>query len=71
MFKNNPLFKTTKADGSMHGYGINNIMDTVKKYDGIIKYKMKLKNVMVCNVVIAKKSDGFNEKKEQDIVGNC
>lgn len=32
---------------------------------------MKLKNVMVCNVVIAKKSDGFNEKKEQDIMENC
>lgn len=71
VFKNNPLFKTTKADGSMHGYGINNIMDTVKKYDGIIKYKMKLKNVMVCNVVIAKKSDGNNEKKEQDIMEKC
>ena len=55
----------------MHGYGINNIMDTVKKYDGIIKYKMKLKNVMVCNVVIAKKSDGFNEKTEQDIMEKC
>ena len=67
VLKNNPSFKTTKEESSMHGYGVNNIMDTVKKYDGIIKYKMKLKNVMVCNVVIAKKSDEFNDKKEQDM----
>lgn len=54
VIKSNPLFKTTKKDSTNHGFGVNNIMDIVSKYNGVINYKMKLKNVIVCDVTIVK-----------------
>ena len=33
-------FITTKTDGTLHGYGIKNIMDVVEKYHGIFQSQM-------------------------------
>ena len=37
-FKNDTLFKTHKKDKMVHGYGLKNVNDVVKKYNGRIKY---------------------------------
>ena len=39
--KNGEIYTTTKKkDAELHGYGMKNIEDIVKKYDGIFEYKV-------------------------------
>ena len=39
--KNGEIYTTTKKkDAELHGYGMKNIQDIVKKYDGIFEYKV-------------------------------
>ena len=39
--KNGEIYTTTKKkDAELHGYGMKNIQDIVKKYDGIFQYKV-------------------------------
>ena len=33
-------FVSNKKDNGLHGYGMKNIQDIVKKYDGIFQYKV-------------------------------
>lgn len=33
-------FVSNKKDNGLHGYGMKNIQDIVKKYDGIFEYKV-------------------------------
>ncbi len=37
VIKNNPMFKTTKKQKGIHGYGIKTIKDIVKKYNGMME----------------------------------
>lgn len=50
----NPNMITTKADRKKHGFGLQNVRDVVKKYDGVIEYDMKLENYLLCKVMLKK-----------------
>lgn len=48
----NSVMTTTKTDDKNHGYGIMNINDVIKKYNGEIKYKSKFEKNVVCKVIL-------------------
>mgnify|MGYP001165844284 FL=1 len=51
-FKNDTLFKTHKKDKMVHGYGLKNVNDVVKKYNGRIKYSIVGTCVLCCSVIL-------------------
>lgn len=51
-FKEDTLFKTHKKDKLMHGYGLKNVNDVVKKYNGRINYSIIGTCVLCCSVIL-------------------
>ena len=50
--KEDTLFKTHKKDKLMHGYGLKNVNDVVKKYNGRINYSIIGTCVLCCSVIL-------------------
>ena len=51
-FKNDTLFNTHKKDKMVHGYGLKNVNDVVKKYNGRIKYSIVGTCVLCCSIIL-------------------
>lgn len=51
-FKEDTLFNTHKKDKLMHGYGLKNVNDVVKKYNGRINYSIIGTCVLCCSVIL-------------------
>ncbi len=56
VLKDNPNLKTTKPEKDKHGLGLENVRDVVKKYNGIMTYKMKMEGYIEFRVVLKGKN---------------
>lgn len=54
VLRDNPYMDTTKQDKELHGFGIKNIKDVIKKYRGSIKYDQLGDNYIVCKCCLYK-----------------
>lgn len=50
----NPDMKTTKADKMAHGYGLQNVRDVVKRYNGKMDYSVKMKDYIIFKIKLKK-----------------
>ncbi len=46
---------TSKQDANKHGFGLKNVNDVVKKYEGNIKYDTRIEHYIVCSIVLNKR----------------
>ena len=51
VLKHNKTLRTSKSDKSIHGFGLKNISDIVKKYDGILDISEEM-NLFIVNIMI-------------------
>lgn len=54
VLENNPDMNTTKKDKMLHGYGLKNVRDVVHRYNGKIEYGIKVKNYIICKILLKK-----------------
>lgn len=50
----NPDMHTTKKDKLSHGFGLQNVKDIVKRYNGLIEYQSKERGYVLCKVKLEK-----------------
>ena len=56
VMQTNPQLKTTKTEKAVHGYGIENVREIVKKYHGTIEYRSEGDSLFVCKTVLIKEN---------------
>lgn len=54
ILENNPNMNTTKEDTRLHGYGLKNVKDVIQRYSGKIEYHIKVKNYIICKILLKK-----------------
>ena len=54
--------KTTKEDKTMHGWGLQNVRETVQKYGGTLKFKQE-ENQFIVDVMMFFEGETEGEKE--------